>query len=232
MRLINKAKGIENQFSIVSPATLGGTKSPEFLQLNVHGKVPLLVTEDGLVIAESDTISRYVIERFADRTPSFVPENIALKYLSESIVRTHDVYISCIQGCMYKARGTSFSIYGTDRKAALGELTTQLVGIEQTLQIFDQRHPLLRKGEFLCGEEISLADAALFPTMVFCDFILPQFFDMPQESFMGPVLGRWWSFMNEYVDCAQEIKKEISAPLMEWRSKGRFDPIMAEMREY
>ena len=232
MRLITKAKGIGKQFNIVSPATLGGTKSPDFLKLNVHGKVPLLVSAEGLVIAESDTISRYVLERFADHSPSFVPTNLALKYLSESIVRTHDLYISCIQGCMYKAGGTSYSIYGTDRKAALGELRKQLLGIEQTIESFDERHPSVRKGDFLCGEDISLADATLFPTMVFCDFMLPQFFNLPQETFMGPILSRWWSFMNEKVECAIEIRREISEPLMEWKTKGRFEPIMAEMLEY
>lgn len=212
--------------------TLGGTKSPDFLKLNVHGKVPLLVAEDGLVIAESDTISRYVIERFADHSPSFVPKSLALKYLSESIVRTHDLYISCIQGCMYKARGTSFSIHGTNRKAALEELRKQFLGIEQTIQSFDERHPSARKGDFLCGGDISLADATLFPTMVFCDFMLPQFFNLPHETYMGPILSRWWAFMNEDVDYAKEVRREITEPLTEWKAKGRFEPIIAEMLEY
>ena len=31
-------------------------------------------------------------------------------------------------------------------------------------------------GPFLVGDEITAADAALFPTMVFCDLILPKYF--------------------------------------------------------
>ena len=229
VRMIIKAKGIEDQFNIASPSSLGGVKSPEFLQLNSHGKVPLLVTEDGLVIAESDTIARYMVEKFADRSPTFVPKNTALKYLSESIVRTHDLYISCLQGCMYKAPGTSFSVYGTDRKAALEELKRQLLAIEQNIHAFDERHPSLRRGPYLCGEDISLADATLYPTMIFCEFMLPQFFGVSQSEYMGPILRQWWSFISDKVDCAKVINKEISEPLSEWKTKGRFEPIMAEM---
>jgi hypothetical protein len=46
------------------PSDLGGLKSPEYLALNPQGKMPLLVTSHGN-IPESDTIARYILDRFA-----------------------------------------------------------------------------------------------------------------------------------------------------------------------
>jgi hypothetical protein len=51
------------------------------------------------------------------QAPSFTPKNLQQKILSELISRTHDIYIAPVQGCMYKAPGTTYSIYGTDRLA-------------------------------------------------------------------------------------------------------------------
>jgi len=46
------------------PSDLGGLLSPEYLALNPQGKMPLLVTSHGN-IPESDTIARYILDRFA-----------------------------------------------------------------------------------------------------------------------------------------------------------------------
>ena len=49
---------------ITPPSDLGGLLSPEYLALNPQGKMPLLVTSHGN-IPESDTIARYILDRFA-----------------------------------------------------------------------------------------------------------------------------------------------------------------------
>jgi hypothetical protein len=93
---------------------------------------------------------------------------------------------------MYKESGFVFSSFGTNRKAALDELLRQLQGIEQNmLPSIDSLSPEGSERLFLCGDEISLADATLFPTMVFCTFMLPQFFSIKNEQFMGPRLTKW-----------------------------------------
>jgi glutathione S-transferase len=205
-------------------------KSPEFLNLNFQGKMPLLVSDEGLVISESDSISRFILDRYSEKEPTFIPKDCGAKYMSETIVRTHDLYISNLQGCMYKAPGTLFSIYGLDRKAALHELLRQLHGIDKTISEFRKRHSLQESYPFLCGNEISLADATLFPTMVFCDFMLPQFFGYKQSDFMGPVLREWYTHLSNEVSCAKEVQSEITSALMDWKSNGRWDAIVAEIK--
>jgi glutathione S-transferase len=228
VRLLIYAKNIKQEFNIVSPGTLGGLKSPDYLKMNPQGKMPVLMTNDGLTVIESDTICRYIIETFPNE-PSFVPKHLHLKYLSETISRTHDIYIAPVQGSMYKAKGVPFSIYGNDRKTALTELKRQLLSLDQTIAVFREKHSNLSCGPFLCGSEMSLADATLFPTMVFADFILPQFFKCHQEEYMGPLLSEWWSFMCNEVECASVVRSEMLNGLNEWKSTGRFVPIMEEM---
>ncbi|KAJ1491111.1 hypothetical protein T484DRAFT_1613236 [Baffinella frigidus] len=75
-RIIIYKKGLtEQDITILHPSTLGGLKSPEYLALNPQGKMPLLTTEHGAIL-ESDTIARYLLDRFSDRAPSFAPATL------------------------------------------------------------------------------------------------------------------------------------------------------------
>jgi len=40
----------------------GSTRTPEFLALNANGRVPLLITDDGVALAESNAIIHYLAE--------------------------------------------------------------------------------------------------------------------------------------------------------------------------
>jgi glutathione S-transferase len=92
VKMLILSKEIENQVEIKDPSAIGGLKSAEYLDLNIQGKMPLLVTGDGMPIPESDTICRYLLEKYP-QGPSFQPTNLNQKMLSEQICRTHDVYI-------------------------------------------------------------------------------------------------------------------------------------------
>src|SRR5262245_37340829 len=46
------------------PIPSGGLKSPEYLKINPVGKIPVLLTESGTVIAESEAILNYLEDRF------------------------------------------------------------------------------------------------------------------------------------------------------------------------
>lgn len=118
--------------------------------MNPQGKVPLLIAEGNFPIPESDTICRYILEKYKSSGPSFIPTELKNRILSEQICRLHDIYISPIQASMYRAPGSIFSIYGTDRKAALSALKKQLEILEY---LVSQRGG----GDYLCGSEISLA---------------------------------------------------------------------------
>ena len=63
-RLIVYWKGVEDQFTIANPSEVGGIKSEEYLAMNPQGKMPLLVTADGLALPESEVISQYICHAF------------------------------------------------------------------------------------------------------------------------------------------------------------------------
>ena len=204
VRIIIAAKELNSFIDIKKPQDIGGLKSPEYLKLNMQGKMPLYVTDKGFPIPESDTICRYVIDKY-NSDPSFIPKDILLRSLSDQISRIHDIYITPIQGCLYKAPGSLFSNYGSDRRSALNELKKQLNGIEQLLESFNEKFPKL-SGNFLCGNEISLSDATLFPTVVFCVFMFPQFFNIEVNEFLGPKLQKWFKFLSTDVSYTRLVR--------------------------
>jgi len=232
IRMIIRSKGIQEYIDIKQPADVGGLKSVDYLKLNPQGKMPLLLCGmNQYPIPESDCIARYLLDKYRDFGPSFIPSQVMQQSLCNQICRFVDLYISPVQGVMYKAAGTPFSIYGTNRSEGLKELKKQLFLIENLLTTFEEYHPELSYGRYLCGDEISLADATLYPTIVFCVFMLPQFFGWDISDFLGPRLHQWWSFMSsEEVTSALEVRKEIEIALNGWKDNGRFNPIMMELQ--
>ncbi len=181
-RLILYKKQIpQEEVTIASPMDLGGLKTPEYLALNPQGKMPLLSIDGGMSIPESDTICRYLMHTYADSGPDFLPNDPK----SNLITRIHDMYITTIQGALYKA-APPFGIYGT-RSDALNELQKQL-------KIIDDLIDDDIDGNYLCGSEVSLADASLFPTMVFIDAIFPKF---GIENGIPSKLAKWFKGVRE-----------------------------------
>ncbi|CAM9285717.1 unnamed protein product [Discosporangium mesarthrocarpum] len=213
-RFIIYEKGLENDIDIVSPMDIGGLKSEQYLALNPHGKMPMLVTETGESIPESDTIARYLMDRFEGKGCSFIPSTLESRMKSEIICRLHDTYITTIQqGCMYKAV-PPFGIHSS-RVAALADLEAQLKTMESLAS---------ESGPFLAGEELSLADASVLPTMSFICFMMPKF-GKEESSFLGPRLQAWWKHMCQH-KVGGRIVEEITSPLKSWDAKGRWDTIL------
>ena len=94
IRMIIYGKDLKD-IEVMDPSTIGGMKSEEYLKLNPVGKIPLLV-DDSYPIPESDVIARYVLDKYNDKQPTFIPSNIMLRTLSDLICRWHDVYITNI----------------------------------------------------------------------------------------------------------------------------------------
>eukprot|EP01038_Epipyxis_sp_PR26KG_P012482 gene12482-16742_t len=269
VRMIIKAKSLHDRVEIQNPSSIGGSKSPEYLTLNPQGKVPLLIVDAdeslaSFPIAESDTICRYLLTKYKSTNPTFISENLYQQSLSDLICRIHDIYISPIQGAMYKPKGTMFSTFGTDRITALKELKRQFMIIDDTIQTYQNKPYFYNNNNiiinnnnnninnnnnnnnnnpiFLCGNDITLADVTLFPTIVFCYFILPQFFNWNNDDILpkNGYLSKWWAYHtssngtnnnnNPYYQYFKEIKDEIEQPLNGWKENGRFIPIMEEMK--
>ena len=132
---------------------------------------------------------------------------------------------------MYKNPWAVYQGLVADRRKGLDDITNQFRIIASTIDNFYKVNPSLRSKEgFLCGSEISLADATLFPTAVFANYMLPQFFNIPQSSFFLPVLAKWFEFMSKEVNAAAEVRNEIEIGLDGWKTAKRWDPIILELK--
>ena len=217
--IIYKKKISKAEVDIVSPMELGGLKSPEYLKLNPQGKMPLLTVEgSSFAIPESDTICRYLLSTYADVGPSFLPNDAK----SNLIARLHDMYLTTIQGCLYKAT-PPFGIYGT-RKDAIDEFRKQM-------NVIDDLIDADKDGIYLCGSEVSLADATLFPTMTFARHMLPKF-GIPETEALPPKISSWYSQLLAGDDVFKKVHDEVLGALHGWDEKGRWDTIpLAGLRD-
>ena len=191
--------------SIVSPMEIGGLKSEEYLKINPQGKMPALVVEDGLNLAESDTIARYLLSEYASLGPSFQPDNPR----SNLLCRYHDMYITTIQNCMYKAG--PFGRFGT-RREAIHELVQQLHYLDDLV---------VEQGVYLCGSDISLADATVFPTLLFCRHMLPKF-----DETLPPKLEQYVDAVQQHDPVFRKVHDEIMGGLQGWEDRNRWDSIL------
>jgi glutathione S-transferase len=82
------------------------------------------------------------------------------------------------------------------RQMDIGQRAKELEQLNFQLDVLEG----LAEGPYLVGEELSSADAALFPTFVFMTFILEGIFGW-EDVFKGrPKLRAYWDQMNEDVD--------------------------------
>jgi len=199
-RLIMYKKGLsKDEVSIVSPVDIGGLKGDEYLAMNPQGKMPLLkVQESGMCIPESDTICRYLISKYKDIGPCFQLEDVK----SNLISRLHDTYLSPLQGCLYKAV-PPFANFGTRKDA--------IVEFQRQMQIIDDVVDENRDGIYLCGKDISLADATLFPTMVFARYMLPKF-DILGEKALPQKINKWFDDVISQDLDFRKVHDEVGCP--------------------
>eukprot|EP00814_Leptocylindrus_danicus_P017080 CAMPEP_0116015292 /NCGR_PEP_ID=MMETSP0321-20121206/6755_1 /TAXON_ID=163516 /ORGANISM="Leptocylindrus danicus var. danicus, Strain B650" /LENGTH=355 /DNA_ID=CAMNT_0003485045 /DNA_START=71 /DNA_END=1138 /DNA_ORIENTATION=+ len=214
--ILYKKQMPSDEVQIISPMDLGGLKSAEYLSLNPQGKMPCLSinSDEPSSIPESDTICRYLMSRYANVGPSFLPDN----YKSNLIARLHDMYITTIQGCLYKA-APPFGIFMT-RSKAIDELKRQLDIIDELVE---------DEGLYLTGDDVSLGDVSLFPTIVFVKFMFPKF---GESALLPTKLEKWYNEVIKNDADFAKVHKEILTALNKWSDGGRWDSIwMAGLRD-
>ena len=186
----------ESECAVVSPMELGGFKSEGYLAINPQGKVPSLkVQATGQSIAESDTVCRYLLSTYSHLGPSFQPDNP----LSNEIARFHDMYLTTIQACLYKA-GPPFGTFGT-RKDALQEYSRQLYLVSKLMD---------DTGPYMCGNEVSLADATVFPSIVFATVMFPKFEFGAERQPIPKNIEDWFQRMIDSDSAFQKVYNEVS----------------------
>ena len=206
IRLLIYKKKPEDVIDVKSPATNGGLASDAYLALNPQGKMPVLQMEDGSGLPESQVIEGYLLDAYVDRQPALVPGTPELRARAALVVRILDLYINSIQGCMYKPMDSK-----SERAAQVGQLAKQLDVLEGYVV-----------GPYVCGEEMSYADTALVPTVVFMAYILPKFFGWPGLWEDRPKLEAWWKLMNADAD-VQRVVQEVEGGLRSWDQGARWE---------
>lgn len=241
-RIIVYKKQLEDVIRIAPPSEIGGLTSPAYLKLNPQGKMPILVTTDEntakedaarhssaittTAIVESDTVARFLLSEYAHWKPqhSFLVDHPR----SNMITRIHDMFLTTIQGCLYKPSTTAFGRFGHSRRDAIAEFQKQLLIINDL--VVDGPNPESDDDDktgvcrYLCGTEVSLADATLFPTAVFAWHMLPKF---GIADALPPRLLDWFHSVRQHDADFARVHQEIMGGLEVWEKNQRWDPILA-----
>lgn len=157
VRLALQEKGVAYEWSEVNP--FADDVSEEYLALQPFKRVPTLA-HDGFVLYETVAIIRYVDEAFEG--PSLQPDDAKLRARQSQIISIVDSY-----GYWPLVRQV-FS-HGFFRPL-LGEKpdSTEIEnGLLVSAKVLDSLDGLLIDGEFLLGDQLTLADIHLFP-MIDC----------------------------------------------------------------
>jgi len=127
----------------------GETQTPEYLKMNPSGKIPLLVTDEGEYLAESNAILFYLA-----RDSRFLPQDdlqqarvLQWQFFEQY---SHEPYIAVAR---FIARYLGLP---EDRKA---EYESKQAGGYRALDVMEHR---LNKGQFLVGNQCTIADISLY----------------------------------------------------------------------
>ncbi|PRD45399.1 glutathione S-transferase [Phyllobacterium phragmitis] len=148
-RLLMAKLGMSFRHVTVS-ALDGSTRTPDYLAKNPNGKVPLLELDDGRFLAESNAILLHLAEG-----TRFLPSDAYARALAYQWLffeqYSHEPYIAVRRALM---------VYPERAKEATPErLAATLEGGDKALGVMEAQ---LQKTPYLAGEEISIADIALY----------------------------------------------------------------------
>jgi glutathione S-transferase len=195
-RLQIHAKGLD--VPLLEPP--GGLSSDEYKRTNPTGKVPALELDDGTVIPESLAILEYLEDVHPE--PSLRPGDPALRARMRAIEQLVELYIV----------PHLVALFGqVDPKQRDAELVKEKIAA--MAPFYDVLDRMLGEtpGPLAVGEELSLADCALFPIFFFATRLHPLLGD---ES---PVarhrhLASWWESVQKH-PAVQEVDGELGRAL-------------------
>ena len=127
----------------------GESQTPEFLRLNPNGKIPLLVTDEGECLAESNAILFY-LARNSDLLPGEALQQARVLQWQFFEQYSHEPYVAVAR---FIARYLGMPEL---RKA---EYESKQAGGNQALAIMEDK---LKTSSFLVGDECTIADISLY----------------------------------------------------------------------
>jgi len=127
----------------------GETRTPEFLQMNPAGMIPLLLMEDGECLTESNAILFYLASNsyLLPGNDLHLARVLQWQFFEQY---SHEPYIAVAR---FIARYLGLP---EDRKA---EYESKQAGGYRALKVMDNR---LQKGQYLVGDQCSIADISLY----------------------------------------------------------------------
>lgn len=214
VRFLVYKKGLEEEIAFLRPVDppFEGLKSAAYLALNPQGKMPMLVLPDGTALPESQVIETYLVDKYAATGPSLLPPTPEARARAALAARILDLYITPVQGCMYKQMGAD------QRAQQIQQIALQLDALEGVVAAGPEGGP------FVAGTEISFGDGALFPTFVFLTEILPRHFGVADVFAGRPRLAAWWAAVQGDAAAARVIG-EMRGGLQAWEVSNRWDTL-------
>lgn len=139
----------------------GGTRSPEYLAINPIGKLPVLVTDDGLTIAESETIIDHLDDLVP--VPALVPASAMARMRMRNAIRTQELYVVPALFRLFP----NLDLASRDASVVTAEIARLRDGLALMQHFVDD-------APFAAGGALSKADCIVLPTLLLCDTILPM----------------------------------------------------------
>jgi len=148
IKLLCALLNIEHQWIEVN-IMAGETRTTEFLALNPNAKIPLLMTEQKQVIAESNAILYYLAQGSQLFPRSVLQQSLCLQWMFFEQY-SHEPYIAVAR---------FINKYLGSPKDRLLELESKKEGGNRALAVMEIQ---LQKTPYLLGDEMSIADISLF----------------------------------------------------------------------
>jgi glutathione S-transferase len=144
------------------PLTPDQVHAPEYRNINPIGKIPALVTDDGQMIPESETILDYLEDLYPD--PPLRPDSPAARARMRTVIRVFENYVSPPFFRLFEHADPSTR----KEEVVADELQRWRQGLAYLAGFIDD-------ARYAAGGRFSLADCAIFPGLILCNIMAPLF---------------------------------------------------------
>ena len=204
-------KGLEVE--MIKPSSIGGMTSPAFLAVTPIGKIPVLVLDDGFMIAESDAIVEYLEDTVP--APPLRPKDPELRARARMLSRITELYVMGAVSSLSTMMPIALSRQPLPRDDKL--LSTHLPQLNKALDNVEAF--LGESGPYAVGGELTTADTTL---AAFLPFIRAVEGYLDQDGLIDrrPRLSAFVSRLPQ-TPLLQRIFTEVSDAMRERREEIR-----------